>query len=54
VDSGWRFLSGYESDEYMNDPDIVPFLDAPIGSAFERPNGAGEFVEVHDFTPGAE
>lgn len=21
------------------DPDIVPFLDAPIGSAFERENG---------------
>ena len=20
-DSGWRFMSGYESDEYMNDPD---------------------------------
>src|SRR5690349_20085042 len=21
IDSGWRFLSGFESDEYMNDPD---------------------------------
>ena len=65
--SGWRFMSGYESDEYMNDadnhavydvntianydPDIVPFLDAPVGSAFERENGTGPFVEVHDFEP---
>jgi hypothetical protein len=67
VDSGWRFLSGDESDEYMNDPDnlaiydvntianydpdIIPFLNAPIGSAFERPRGEGDFVEVHDFEP---
>ncbi|MFZ5892952.1 MAG: DUF2185 domain-containing protein [Myxococcota bacterium] len=59
-DSGWRFLSGSESEDYMNDPknhgvydvnliancdrDIVPHLSAPIGSAFER---AGEgFVET--------
>ena len=70
VDSGWRFLTGHESDEYMNDPDhhavydvntianydpdIIPFLDSPIGSAFERPNGVGGFVEVDDFTPGEE
>lgn len=52
VDSGWRFMAGDESDEYMNtagnhgvydvntvanyDPDIIPYLDSPIGSAFER------------------
>ena len=51
-DSGWRFFSGFESDEYVNnpnnigiydistiieiDPDIVPFLDMPAGSVFER------------------
>jgi hypothetical protein len=67
IDSGWRFMSGYESDEYMNDPDnhaiydvntianydpdIIPFLDAPVGSAFERPGGDGDFVEVQDFEP---
>ena len=67
VDSGWRFMAGNESDEYMDnpdnhgiydvntianyDPDIVPFLDAPIGSAFERKAGTGKFVEVHDFSP---
>lgn len=55
TDSGWRFMAGYASDEYMDnpnnmgiydvntianyDPDIIPFLDAPIGSAYERPEG---------------
>jgi len=66
VDSGWRFMSGYETDEYMSDPDnhgiydvntvanydpdIIPFLDSPAGSAFERENGTGEFKSV-DFDP---
>lgn len=70
LDSGWRFLSGYESDEYMNDPDnhglydvntlanydpdIIPFLDAPAGSAFEREDGTGPFVDVSDFQPPAD
>jgi hypothetical protein len=70
VDSGWRFLSGYESDEYMEDPDhhaaydvntianydpdIIPFLDAPVGSAFERENGTGDFREVDDFEPSGD
>lgn len=56
-DSGWRFFSGDESDEYVNDPDnialydintiaaidpdIVPHLNSPAGSAFER-DAAGE------------
>lgn len=67
LDSGWRFMSGFESPEYMNDPDnhavydvntianydpdIIPYLDAPAGCAFERENGTGPFVEVHDFNP---
>jgi hypothetical protein len=62
TDSGWRFMSGYESDEYMDDsnnhgiydvntianydPDIVPFLNAPPGSAFERRGGSGPFEQV--------
>jgi hypothetical protein len=66
TDSGWRFMAGTESDEYMNDPenlaiydvntvanydpDIIPFLGAPVGSAFERSDG-GVFVEVDDFEP---
>jgi hypothetical protein len=51
-DSGWAFLAGDESDAYMNnsanhaiydvntianyDPEIIPLLDAPAGSAFIR------------------
>jgi hypothetical protein len=57
IDSGWRFLAGTESEEYMDnpdnhaiydvntianyDPDIVPLLDAPSGSVFERVEGEG-------------
>ena len=59
-DSGWRFFSGLESDEYANDPnniaiydvntianydpEIIPFLNAPPGSAFAR-DRSGLFVE---------
>lgn len=69
VDSGWRFLSGYESSEYMDDPEnhgaydvntianydreIIPLLKSPHGSAFERLAGTGPFVEV-DFEPSTE
>ena len=58
-DSGWRFFAGDESEEYTSDHknfnvfklntvcnydhDIIPFLDAPYGSAFIRDNG--RFVE---------
>jgi hypothetical protein len=69
ADSGWRFLAGIESDAYMNDPSnhgfydcntianfdptIVPYLDAPIGSVFEKPPGAAAFLPVTDWAPGA-
>lgn len=59
-DSGWRFFSGAESDEYANDPanvaiydvntianydpEIIPLLDAPYGSAFARDKRSGRFV----------
>ena len=59
ADSGWRFLSGAESQEYLDDPehleiydvntianydeDIVAFLSAPLGSAYGR-TVSGEFV----------
>jgi hypothetical protein len=62
ADSGWRFLAGNESQEYLDDPtnlaiyavntianhdaDIIPYLHAPIGSAFEREGGSGNFVEI--------
>lgn len=51
-DSGWRFLTGFESDEYMEngdnfglfdlnliancDPEVLELLDRPAGSAFGR------------------
>lgn len=62
-DSDWCFMSGHESQEYMDkpsnhaiydvntianyDPEIIPFLNAPIGSAFER-NEAGVLIEIHE------
>lgn len=59
IDSGWRFFSGDESQEYVDDPDntsiyavnticnydpdIIPFLDSPPGSSFGRVEGTDEF-----------
>lgn len=61
-DSGWRFLTGYESDDYINnpdnlaiydvnvlanyDPDIIPLLGLPVGTALERKRGFKKFVPV--------
>lgn len=60
LNSGWCIMAGTESDEYANDPDhfhfvslgvvlnwddsILPYLDAPVGSAFERDEATGAFV----------
>ena len=54
TDSGWRFFSGDETDEYTNDPDnfnvfelnticnydesIIPYLNSEIGTSFEKEN----------------
>ena len=62
IDSGWRFLSGEETQDYADDPanfalydvntianydpDIVAHLDAPAFSAFERNPETREFVAV--------
>ncbi|MBQ5317711.1 MAG: DUF2185 domain-containing protein [Oscillospiraceae bacterium] len=51
-DSGWCVLAGNEDDDYMNnadnhhpfalnticnyDPDIIPYLDSPVGTAYIR------------------
>ena len=59
-DSGWRFFSGDETDEYANqpdniglydvntiasiDPDIIPLLNVPAGCAFERGDSSGPFL----------
>ena len=61
-DSGWVFTSGLESQAYMDDaanhgiydvntianydPDVIPFLDAPAGTAFERQSPSGQIVQV--------
>lgn len=63
-DSGWKFFSGDEPQEYVDDPnnvgtyavsaiadidpDIVPFLNTPAPCAFEREHENGPFV-VSDF-----
>jgi hypothetical protein len=60
VDSGWRFLSGLESDEYMKnpenhaafdvntianfDPSIISLLDSAVGSEFARDEDSGKLV----------
>ena len=67
IDSGWRFLSGFEDDAYMADPanhqiydvntvanydpSIIPLLDAPLGRAFEKTPESEVFVEVEDWAP---
>ncbi len=68
-DSGWRFLSGTEDDAYMDDatnhgvydvntianydPTIIPYLDHPVGSVFEKLPDATEFTAVTDWGPPA-
>jgi len=62
MDSGWVFTAGRESQAYMDetdnhgvydvntianyDPAIIPLLDAPEGSAFERDPASQKFVRV--------
>ncbi len=62
VDSGWRFFSGRESQEYVDDPThtaiydvntianydpaILPYLDSPEGTQLERVPGTSEFLSV--------
>lgn len=59
--SGWVFMTGRETQEYMDnpdniaiydvntianyDPEIIPLLDAPLGSAFARNPDTGAFEE---------
>lgn len=64
ADSGWRFFSGDENDDYIDnarnfqlvdvnkvanlDPSIVEHLDAPPGSVFDKVDGADEFINSSD------
>src|ERR1700749_1661008 len=59
MDSGWRFMSGQEDQDYMDDPynseiydvntianydpAIIPYLNLPIGVELERVTGTNEF-----------
>ena len=68
-DSGWRFFSRKESQDYLEDPDhtaiydvntianydvaIISLLGSPMGSAFEHRGLFRRFVEV-PFEPPAE
>lgn len=61
-DSGWRFLAGIETQEYVDDeanskvyevetiadfdPSIVPYLDFPFGTELERIEGKDEFIKI--------
>lgn len=63
-DSGWRFLSGTESQEYIDDPNnsmifevntmanydeaIIPYLNKPTGTELERMEKTDEFQELDD------
>jgi hypothetical protein len=62
IDSGWRFLSDEDDQEYVDDPknfeiydvntianydpSIIEYLDAPVFSAFERRPEESRFVAV--------
>lgn len=62
ADSGWRFLSGKETQEYADNPTnwaiydtntianydkaIIPYLDFPVGSELERIKDTDKFKQV--------
>lgn len=61
-DSGWRFFAGDETDEYLENPEnigiydiqtilavddeVLPYLDAPVGFAYERGRRGELFTRV--------
>jgi len=49
-------LSGiYDVNTIANyDPEVVPLLEAPVGSSFERKDGTGSLEQVFDFAPEKE
>ena len=63
-DSGWRFMSGTEDDDYMDDPEnsqvvdvnvvanydkaIIPMIKKPVGSEWERAEGQDYFRRLRD------
>ena len=67
LDSGWRFFAGDETQDYADDPNnfalydvntianydlqIVPYLNAPFGSEFERDGEEFRLVTPDDSQP---
>lgn len=65
VDSGWRFMSGDETQEYADEADnwaiyslntianydraVIPYLTADIGADFERVFGTDSFRPAEEF-----
>ncbi|MFO8023076.1 MAG: DUF2185 domain-containing protein [Perlabentimonas sp.] len=63
-DSGWRFYSGQETDDYVEDehnfmmfdvnyianidPAIIPYLKNKTGTELERVDGSNEFLRIQD------
>lgn len=63
-DSGWRFLSGTETEDYLDeegnskafsvnaianhDPAIIPYVKNKVGTALERVDGTDEFSIYKD------
>ena len=61
-DTGWRFFAGDESPEYIGnnkntefydvntivnyDPSIIPYLNEPVGSAWERTPNTNQFIRI--------
>lgn len=64
MDSGWRILSGTETEEYLDNPSnsgiydlntvanidtaIIPFVELPIGTTLERKLNSDEFEEIEE------
>lgn len=64
-DTGWNVFSGYEDDEYLNNPNnlrvisigvilniddsVLEFIKNEPQCAYERDRDTGRFVNIHDF-----
>ena len=69
-DSGWRFFSGTEDQDYVDDPanigiydvetilgidkSVRPYLSSAVGMAFEKGEGDATFRVVEDFAFGED
>ena len=64
MDSGWRILSGTESEDYLDNPSnsgiydlntvanidnaIIPYVEMPVGTSLERKPNSDEFVTTDE------